>query len=206
MKTKNKIINTAIKLFNKQGTNLVSTNHIAKAMGISPGNLYYHFSSKNDIIRAISRQFNSELVSIFQFQLDDVSDFSERFTTLFHSFFKMQKSYQFLFFEGVRLVKHDKELQNGYSELKGLIEESYFKLLSNLVKIKLLKKDSLLIVDELLEKQWIIMWYWASYSSIEKKVFDDERIKKGIVLSLSIIKPQLTAIGKITFDKTLQLI
>ena len=73
-------------------------------------------------------------------------------------------------------------------------------------KIKLLKKDSLLIIDELLEKQWIIMWYWASYSSIEKKVFDDERIKKGIVLSLSIIKPQLTAIGKITFDKTLQLI
>ena len=58
MKTRDKIINTAIHLFNDQGTKSVSTNHIAAAAGISPGNLYYHFRNKEDIIRAIFEQMD----------------------------------------------------------------------------------------------------------------------------------------------------
>ena len=91
MKTKDKIIATAIKLFNLHGTKAISTNHIAKEMGISPGNLYYHFRSKNDIIRSISDNFSNELGSAFQIQLDTISDFSETLTSLFNRFFKLQQ-------------------------------------------------------------------------------------------------------------------
>jgi AcrR family transcriptional regulator len=206
MKTKDKIINTAIDLFNERGTNLVSTNHIALEMGISPGNLYYHFSSKNEIIRAITNQLADELLALFKIKLHNISDFSQILSVLFDSFFKIQRSYQFLFLEGAHLVKQDKELQDNYIELRGLIKAGYNELLSSMVKIKLLKKKSLEIVDELLEIQWIIMWNWASHTTLDRKIFDDKQIKKGIRLSLSIIKPQLTSIGKIAFDKTLQLI
>ena len=51
--TKDEIIDTALELFNAQGTSPVSTNHIAEAMGTSPGKVYYHFSNKEEIIRAI---------------------------------------------------------------------------------------------------------------------------------------------------------
>src|SRR5215216_1196312 len=53
MGTEQRIIDMAIELFNDEGTGAVSTNHIAKAAGISPGNLYYHFRNKEEIIRAI---------------------------------------------------------------------------------------------------------------------------------------------------------
>src|SRR5436309_8608324 len=53
MKTKERIVETAIRLFNEQGTGAVSTNHIAQALSMSPGNLYYHFRNKEEIIRAI---------------------------------------------------------------------------------------------------------------------------------------------------------
>ncbi len=204
MKTKDKIVETAIKLFNLHGTKAISTNHIANEMGISPGNLYYHFTSKHDIIRSISDNFRSELTSAFQIQLDTISDFSDNLTTLCNRFFKIQQSYQFLFLEGVHLIKQDSRLLDNYTKLRGLIKKGYHELLSHLVKIKIMKKQSLHIIDDLLDTQWIIMWYWINHTVLDRNIYDDFQIKKGIKLSFSIIKPQLTSIGKIAFDKTLQ--
>ena len=204
MDTKGKIIATAIDLFNIHGTKAISTNHIAEEMGISPGNLYYHFRSKNDIIRSISANFKNELESVFKIQLDTISDFSSNLTSLYNRFFKIQQSYQFLFLEGVHLTKQDHILWNNYTKLRTVLKKGYYELLSNLVKIKVMKKQSLHIIDDLLDAQWIIMWYWINHTVLDRNTYDDLQIKKGIKLSFSIIKPQLTSIGKIAFDKTLQ--
>ena len=204
MTTKDNITTTAINLFNLHGTKSISTNHIAKEMGISPGNLYYHFRSKNDIIRSISLKFSTELGTVFQIQLDTISDFSKNLTSLFNSFFQIQRSYQFLFLEGVHLTKQDHVLLDNYTKLRSLIKKGYHELLSNLVKIKIMKKHSLNIIDDLLDAQWIIMWYWINHTLLDRNIYDDLQIKKGIKLSFSIIKPQLTSIGKVAFDKTLR--
>ena len=206
MKTKDKIIATAIDLFNIHGTKAISTNHIAKEMGISPGNLYYHFRSKNDIIRSISDNFSNELGSALKIQLDTISDFSSNLTSLFNRFFKIQQSYQFLFLEGVHLTKQDSRLLDNYTNLRSLIKKGYHELLSNLVKIKIMKRQSLNIIDELLDTQWIIMWYWINHTILDRNTYDDFRIKKGIKLSFSIIKPQLTSIGKVAFDRALKVL
>ncbi len=50
MGTKEKILAVALNLFNEEGTQKITTNHIAKAAQISPGNLYYHFKNKEQII------------------------------------------------------------------------------------------------------------------------------------------------------------
>ena len=62
MKTKEKIINTAVELFNNHGTKSITTNHIAKKIEISPGNLYYHFKNKLDIK---SKTYRSRLIHQF---------------------------------------------------------------------------------------------------------------------------------------------
>ena len=206
MKTKDKIIATAIDLFNIHGTKAISTNHIAKEMGISPGNLYYHFRSKNDIIRSISDNFSNELASVLKIQLDTISDFSSNLASLFNRFFKIQQSYQFLFLEGVHLTKQDVRLLDNYTDLRSLIKKGYHELLSNLVKIKIMKRQSLNIIDDLLDAQWIIMWYWINHTILDRNTYDDFQIKKGIKLSFSIIKPQLTSIGKVAFDRTLKVL
>ena len=206
MNTKDKIITTAIDLFNIHGTKAISTNHIAKKMGISPGNLYYHFRSKNDIIRSISDNFSNELGSVFKIQLDTIADFSSNLTSLFNRFFKIQQSYQFLFLEGVHLTRKDIRLLDNYTKLRSLIKKGYHELLSNLVKIKIMKRQSLNIIDDLLDAQWIIMWYWINHTIMDRNTYDDFQIQKGIKLSFSIIKPYLTLIGKVEFDKTLKVL
>ena len=52
-KTKEKILVVALDLFNRHGTRAITTNHIAEACDMSPGNLYYHFKNKEQIIFAL---------------------------------------------------------------------------------------------------------------------------------------------------------
>lgn len=53
------ILEAARVLFNAQGTADVSTNHIAAAAGVSPGNLYYWFPDKRTIIRALFEEWRT---------------------------------------------------------------------------------------------------------------------------------------------------
>ena len=50
MTTKDKIIETSVKLFNEKGCLNTSTRHISNELGISVGNLYYHFKNKEEIL------------------------------------------------------------------------------------------------------------------------------------------------------------
>lgn len=49
----------AVKLFNESGVAAVTTNHIAAHLGMSPGNLYYHFANKEEIVRAAFERMNA---------------------------------------------------------------------------------------------------------------------------------------------------
>ena len=62
MKTRDKIIQASIALFNEQGERNVTTNHIAAHLAISPGNLYYHFRNKEDIILSIYEEYARSLL------------------------------------------------------------------------------------------------------------------------------------------------
>lgn len=57
--TRQRILDAAVELFNAEGVGPVTTNHIAAHLGISPGNLYYHFANKEEILREIWGEMNA---------------------------------------------------------------------------------------------------------------------------------------------------
>jgi AcrR family transcriptional regulator len=48
-----RILDASRELFNASGTVAVTTNHIARHLGISPGNLYFHFNCREHIVREL---------------------------------------------------------------------------------------------------------------------------------------------------------
>ena len=204
MKTKERIIKTAIELFNNHGTQAITTNHIAKNIDISPGNLYYHFKNKFDIIRSISDKFHIELKSVFKIEIKTINDFRNNIISIYNGFFRIQKSYQFLFTEDVYLSSQDNILLKNYQQLRSSIKEDYNTMLQDLIKLNLLKKETLIIIDDLLNAQWIILWHWVNHSIIDRITYDDLQIKKGIKLSFSIITPHLTSIGRFELKKSMK--
>ena len=60
MSNKLKILQTSLDLFNEKDLKSITTNLIAKKAGVSPGNLYYHFKDKEEIVRTLFLQMIEE--------------------------------------------------------------------------------------------------------------------------------------------------
>jgi AcrR family transcriptional regulator len=62
-RTRERILETALAMFNQFGEPSVATTSIAFEMGISPGNLYYHYHSKEAIVADLFGEFRREIES-----------------------------------------------------------------------------------------------------------------------------------------------
>ena len=58
--TKEKILKTAAKMFSEKGYDKVTTREIAKAVGINAASIYYHFPSKEDILKSLYNFYSEQ--------------------------------------------------------------------------------------------------------------------------------------------------
>ncbi|MEQ8471719.1 MAG: TetR/AcrR family transcriptional regulator [Marinoscillum sp.] len=96
MNTKEKILAEGLKLFNKDGVENVTTRHIASEIGISQGNLHYHFPNKNEIILALFDGLMEQLMAARRHNSAEVFRKEEVLESMKQNFLIMQ-SYRFLF-------------------------------------------------------------------------------------------------------------
>ena len=70
MKRKDEILEVSLQMFNEEGEANLSAVDIANEMDISPGNLYYHYKGKAEIVEALFERFESSIKTLLQEAVD----------------------------------------------------------------------------------------------------------------------------------------
>ena len=131
MKTRDRILECALQLFNEKGEPNVSTMEVANEMGISPGNLYYHFHGKEPLILGLFERFQNELAPL----LDPPSDAElapEDYWLFLHLIVERLAHYRFLFQDLSNLAGRLPKLAKGIRNLLNALKRALASLLARL--------------------------------------------------------------------------
>ncbi len=66
LSTRDLILDVALVLLNERGESVVTSVDLAVEMNISPGNLYYHFKGKEEVVEELYAQFHARLILAMQ--------------------------------------------------------------------------------------------------------------------------------------------
>ncbi|MEZ9589834.1 TetR family transcriptional regulator [Vibrio breoganii] len=196
MKTKQRIVQGALELFNQQGERNVTTNHIAAHLGISPGNLYYHYSNKQEIIRAIFEDYTSELLDRFR----PYESQGESLVLLKHyvnSTFSLMWKYRFFYANLADIVSRDTQLHHAYLEVQEKLRVNLVAIVQSFLTLELIEVDSK-DMPRLVTNLHFIATGWLGYQSAmnaNQKV-TEAMIMQGMLQILAMVKPMATQLGK----------
>lgn len=130
-KTKEKILKTAIALFNNEGESAVSSVDIASVIGISPGNLYYHYKGKDEIIVELFADFEDEIRQVLGSPINEQLKLEDNWVYLYIIF---EEIFDFRFFykNQSELIDRIPSLRHKFARILSLKEQTAFSLLSAL--------------------------------------------------------------------------
>jgi AcrR family transcriptional regulator len=191
MSTRDRILDSALALFNEQGTAAVSTNHIAAATSISPGNLYYHFRNKEDIIRALFLRLFAAWDETFRWSAGETPGLADMERMIADNYQVIWK-YRFAYRELAALLQNDSELRVQYQVVRRQGYEGFAELLAAFANAGVLSlpEDSQ-VQKELTELCWIVSEQWPTNLELQGKPFDADGIQEGIDLMWHLFRPYL---------------
>lgn len=192
MKTKERIILASLDLFNEQGERNVTTNHIAAHLGISPGNLYYHFRNKSDIVYAIFKNYEL-LVDTYLALPERHGNEVEQLVAYLDSTVSGMWAYRFLHRDLEHLMDVDERLRSDYRQftlrclaavqrITRFMEESgVYRALDDK------RRESLAL------NIWLIVTNWMTYLKTIHRQGDIEReeLSHGVYQMLEYLIPYL---------------
>ncbi|MCW8108338.1 TetR/AcrR family transcriptional regulator [Alteromonas ponticola] len=151
MKTAERIILTALELFNEQGENAVTSVDIAMELDISPGNLYYHYKGKEVIIDALMALHKKQLLSSLNRSLVE-NIHAEDLFYYFYILIEKLDLFRFLYRSPADLVEKYPSIQSPQKLLLKALDgqlDAIFKRLQSTDEIMLSSYERPLLVESL---------------------------------------------------------
>ena len=194
--TKDRILETSLALFNRQGERNVTTNHIADALGISPGNLYYHFRNKSDIIYEIFQEYE-KLVDYYLDIPEDRPITLEDMTFYLESVFDGLWSYRFFHRDLEYLLDSDPRLRRDYREFTNRCLAAINRIFAKLADAGIIQPQPEDLRSAMSLNVWLVITNWMAFlktahAAEEPASLSLTELKQGIYQVLTLEVPYLT--------------
>ena len=198
-RTAERILEVSLELFNRFGEPNVSTTLISAEMSISPGNLYYHYPAKDELINALFDRYERALGEILQ-AADGVENVEDAWL-FFHMLFELIWSYRFLYRDLNDLLSKNRRLETHFQFILKNKAKAMHALLDGLAR-----GGSMRITDAeaapTATSMVVVVTYWLSFEYVRdpRRALEPESaaaaIGRGGYHALALLLPHLDSASR----------
>ncbi|HYD19434.1 MAG TPA: TetR/AcrR family transcriptional regulator [Patescibacteria group bacterium] len=189
IRTRDRILEVCLRLFNESGPAAVTTAEIARTAGINEGNLYYYFKKKEDILVALFEGFEAALNAVANAP-PETEDEHDPGLAYLRRWFRLMWEWRFFYRDGAEIKRMAPQLRARCITLADRGQADIKRALKQMVERGLLAAS-----DEELERlvvnAWIISSYWLDYLDSRHNIGNATRdhLEWGFAQVLSLFLP-----------------
>jgi AcrR family transcriptional regulator len=190
-RTRERILETALVMFNSQGEPNVTTNHIADELEISPGNLYYHFRNKDDIVEQLFAAYETRMDEALRVPQERLPNLEDIWMQL-HRVFECMWDFRFLYRDLVDILSRNRKLKLHFGRMLNRAATSASEVLKGLAQAEILRATA----DEIrasAENVLLLTTFWLNFNAVRNSRADpnQEDLNQGIYQVMLLIAPFL---------------
>jgi AcrR family transcriptional regulator len=189
--TRERILDTSLAMFNAAGEPNVTTNHIADELGISPGNLYYHFRNKGDIVEQLFTRYETRIDDALLVPEDRLPNLEDIWLEL-HLVFECMWAYRFLYRDLVDILARNRKLKLRFARIMTRASASASAMMRGLVRGGVMRASEAEIRG-VAESVVLVATFWQSFSAVRDGKGDSGTLDpgRGIHQVMTLIAPFL---------------
>ncbi len=195
-RTAERILEVTLGLFNRFGEPNVSTTLISAELNISPGNLYYHYPAKDELINALFDRFERSLNALLSAS-DDVRNVEDAWFFL-HTLFELIWQYRFLYRDLNDLLSKNRRLETHFQLILKNKSRAIKAMLEGLRRQGALQIDSREL-DASATSMVVVLTYWLSFEYVRdpRHALENQNAQnallRGAQNTLNLLAPYLQA-------------
>ncbi|HEX2009718.1 MAG TPA: TetR/AcrR family transcriptional regulator [Roseateles sp.] len=193
-RTAERILEVTLDLFNRFGEPNVSTTLISAELNISPGNLYYHYPAKDELINALFGTYERELSGLLG-AADNVRHVEDAWL-FFHMLFELIWKHRFLYRDLNDLLSKNRRLETHFQDVLARKGQAMRAVLTGLQLGGALKLDPR-EAPAAAEAMVVLLSYWLSYEYVRdpRNALEPQQagaaLMRGAFHCLSLLLPYL---------------
>ena len=179
-RTAERILEVTLDLFNRFGEPNVSTTLISAELSISPGNLYYHYPAKNELINSLFNHYERKLGELLNAS-DGVRDVEDAWFFL-HSLFELIWQYRFLYRDLNDLLSKNRRLETHFQLVLKNKTRAVRALLDGMSRAGAMRMDSR-EVETTATSMVVVLTYWLSFEYVRdpRKALEPENAQTALL-------------------------
>ena len=190
-RTRERILEASLRLFNDFGEPNVTTTVIADDLNISPGNLYYHFHSKDEIVNELFTGFEREINETLASPTRRAANVEDMWLFL-HVLFEEIWKYRFLYRDLDDLLSRNRLLEVHFKQILAHKVKTGTALCEGLVATGEMKASATEI-QALATNMAVIATYWLpfEYARDPRQRDPSSGLGRGVYQVMSMMAPFL---------------